>query len=59
MPPEPNSPGTFLDHDLYRGEDGEGNEYLLAIYHDGTRTVAVRPPGARTWGPPVLLRGVL
>lgn len=58
--PEPHTttPGHWLDHELFRGEDGSGHEYLLTVYRDGTRTLAVRPLGERTWSAPVLLEAV-
>jgi len=58
VPETPPTDTHWLDHELFRGEDGDGTEYLMTKYSDGLLTLACRTLGARTWGPPVILRGV-
>jgi hypothetical protein len=49
------------DQALFTGTDAEGVEYLLTVYRDDlavTRTIAVRDPVSRRWGPPAVLAPV-
>ncbi len=48
----------FRDHELFQGDDGQGQQYLLTVFSDGYRTLARRAYGEFTWGPPVALNEV-
>lgn len=43
----------MTDYDLFRGTDRNGNEYLLTVWPDGARELAMRAKGSTTWGPPL------